>query len=186
MRSPAHLAACSARPGTRVPLTAALLAAALTGIGSVGAPAFAAVPQQRQGCAPDAAYSYGDIGESHLQGPPYSQGGPGQRLSIELTAGMAVSAILTGAASADLSAIVAGARTEVSASLGVTLTASLTYGDSWTVPSDVQEGYLAVGAASELMHWSYGEYNGACKWVVTESGSLNAPYHLPAFWAWTS
>jgi hypothetical protein len=137
-------------------------------------------------CPPDAAFSYGNVSYSHIQGPPYSQGPAGHHLSIQITAGMTMTATATITGSGSVSAIVAGARVDVSASLAVSLTASVTYGDTWTVPNGVKQGYLAAGAASRRMNWTHGQYNGACQWIVDGHGTLNAPYHLPAFWSWTT
>lgn len=164
-------------------LAAAVLALALALLDTGSAQAATAAPR---GCAPDPDFSYTNVSYSHIQGPPYTQGGPGHHLSIALSAGMTVTATATGTVSIGLSAIVAGAKADVSASLAVSFTASVTYTDSWTVPSNVTQGFLAAGASSRVMRWSHGRYNGACAWIVDGSGTLNAPYHLPAFWSWTS
>jgi hypothetical protein len=93
---------------------------------------------------------------------------------------------MTGSYSGGVSIVVANADYQVSALLAVTLSASVTYSDSWTVPAGVHQGYLDAGAVSDRMNWSHGSYNLGCAWIVNGSGVLNAPYHLPAFWSWTT
>ena len=137
-------------------------------------------------CPRDTAFSYTAVAGSHIAAVPYAQGGPGHTLSIQLTAGAQVTATVTGSVSGGISAIIAGAQAEVSGSLATSLSAAITYGDQWTVPSGVTQGYLAAGATSDRMNWSHGSYNGGCKWIVDAHGTLNAPYHMPAFWNWTT
>ncbi len=138
------------------------------------------------GCAPDAGFTFSAPVASHIAALPYNQGGPGHTLSISLTAGMTVQAQVGGSVTGGVSVLVASAQEQVSASLSVALTASVTYGDTWPVPLTAHQGYLDVGAASDSMSWTRGSYNGACVWIMNSRGTLNAPYHLPAFWSWTS
>jgi len=164
----------------------AVIAAIVAVLSMVLAPAALASPNRPSGCPADPAFSFSGVRSSHIAGVPYSQGPPGHTLSIQLYAGIAVTATFTGSVSGGASILVASADTQVSAALAVSLSASVTYGDSWTVPAGVQQGYLDAGATSDYMNWSRGSYNGACVWVTTASGTLNSPYHLPAFWSWTS
>ena len=134
----------------------------------------------------DAAFTYTKVTSSHLAGVPYSQGPAGHTLSIQLAAGVTVTATAQITGGFSLSAVVAGAQAQVSSALAIALSASVTYADAWTVPSGAHQGYLDAGAASDAMLWSHGQYNGACVWTVNGSGTLNSPYHLPAFWSWTT
>ena len=164
-----------------------LLVAAFLAVSSLlGAPAALASQRQPLGCPADPAFSFSGVRASHIAGVLYSQGPPGHTLTIQLTAGISVTASYTGTVSGGASILVASAQTQVSASLALSLSASVTYGDSWTVPLGVQQGYLDAGASSDYMSWTKGSYSGGCVWVVSARGTLNSPWHLPAFWSWTS
>lgn len=162
---------------------AALISVALSLV--VATPAGAATRTGTQACPPDPDFSYTNVRFGHIEGPPHSQGPAGHHLTISITAGMTLTATATVTGSWSVSAIVAGAKVDVSASLALALTASVTYGDTWVVPAGVTQGYLAAGAASKVMDWTHGQYAG-CRWVVDGHGTLDAPYHLPAFWSWTT
>ena len=163
------------------------LVAAVVAVVSLGlAPAASASTARPNACPADPAFSFSGVRSSHIAAVPYSQGPGGHLLSIQLSAGISATATFTGTVAGGASILVASADTQVSASLAVSVTANVTYGDSWTVPAGVSQGYLDAGASSDYMNWSKGSYNGACAWVVSASGTLNSPYHLPAFWSWTS
>jgi hypothetical protein len=168
----------------RVKASAVIAAASLALVGIAAGPALA----KPAGCPPDVAYAYSAVTPSHIEatGVPYSIGGAGHHLGINLYAGVQVTASISGTATVSASALIAGAQVAVNASLAVTLSASVTYTDTWDVPLNVHEGYLGAGAISDAMHWTRSSYNGACKWLVNASGTLNAPYHMPAFWSWTT
>ena len=170
----------SARDRLRTLGVVSSLVTSLLGIGAGTASASA------MGCPPDKGFSYGAVTASHIAAVRPSQGPSGHTLGIALTAGIAVTATLTGSISGGIGVVVANAQVQVSGSLAVSITASVTYTDSWTVPPGVRQGYLDVGAISDHMNWSHGYYNGACRWIVDSSGTLNAPYQLPAFWSWTT
>jgi hypothetical protein len=169
----------NARP-TLLPVLVTALALTLVGVATNPA---AAAPAR---CLAADSYSYSNVRASHVTVIPYVQGDPGHTLSIQISAGTTIQASLTGTATGGISAVVAGAQTSVSASLSVAMTASVTYGDSWTVPTNVHHGYLDVGASSDAMTWKHGYYTPTCTWVIDHTGTLNSPWHLPSFWSWTT
>lgn len=140
-------------------------------------------PHSPDGCSPDAGYSYNSVRSYLYDMVPYSQGPGGHTLSIQITAGVSVTGTVGGQVSGDVNAIVAKAKVDVNASIALQLTASVTYGDSWTVPSTWRWGYLHAGANRDTMNWEYGYYNGACQYIVSRRGTANLPYHIPAFWS---
>jgi hypothetical protein len=141
---------------------------------------------QTDGCPPDPDFHYTNVTYSHIVVGLPSSGTPGLDLTIAFKVGATVAATATGTVSGGINAIVAGARVDVSASLSVSMTAEITYSGSWRVPSGVHVGYLATGAQSRSMNWSYGSYSLGCQWIVHSTGTLRAPYQIPAFWTWTT
>ncbi len=170
-------------PRNRPCLLAAIVAALALVLGVTAAGPAAAAPAR---CLPEDSYTYRNVKASHVTVVPYVQAGPGHTLSIQLSAGTTITAGLTGTATGGLSAVVAGAQASVSASLSVSMTATVTYGDTWTVPASAHQGYLDVGASSDSMTWKHGHYAASCSWVIDSTGTLNSPWHLPAFWSWTT
>jgi hypothetical protein len=164
------------------PALRALVAAAVALPLVLAGPAASA---QTAGCPPDPDFHYTNVKASHIAAL-YHQGDPGETLNLSLIVGVTVTATATGTVSGGLTAIVAGARVDVSASLAVSLAVSATASSTWTVPTTVHQGYLAMGAVSQSMSWTHGSYTLACRWVVDGAGTLNAPYHLPASWHWTT
>ena len=172
-----------ARSRSRLQVRALVVLTLVTSLIGIGAGTALAKPM---GCPPDPAFSYSNVAASHIAGVSYAQGGPGETIGSSLTAGITVTAQMTGSYSGGVSVVVANAQYQVSASLAVALTAAVTYSDTFPIPLTVHQGYLDAGASSDHMAWSHGSYNQGCVWIVNGSGYLNAPYHLPAFWHWTS
>jgi hypothetical protein len=134
-------------------------------------------------CAPDAGYSVSNAVHNYKDLVPYASAPGGHTLSITITAGASVSATFSGSVEGGASAIIASAKAQWGLSFALTLTASVAYSDSWTVPSTWSSGQLHAGADRKSFKWTYGSFNGACQWIVSRSGTSNAPYHLPAFWS---
>jgi len=171
-------------------LAASLVAA--TSLICLGAlPASAAPVDARlahpDGCPPDGSYAYSGVTNQYVDIVPPASGSPGTPLTINLTAGLGITGTVGGQVSGDVNAIVAGAQASVNASLSLSWTASVTYsGGPWTVPNGVHVGYLHAGGQRESMTWQYGSYTGACRWVVSRSGTARLPWQAPAFWHTTA
>ncbi|MDI5966184.1 hypothetical protein [Streptantibioticus silvisoli] len=134
------------------------------------------------GCVSDAGYDITSHSHHYKDMVPSAEGEGGQSLTITLTAGLSVSASITGSAAFSESAIIASAKETIGLTFTGTLSASVSYGSTWAVPSSDSVGYLHAGADEQYVHWNYGQYNGACTWVVSKSGTGYLPYHLPTFW----
>jgi hypothetical protein len=149
-------------------------------LGATPAMAQVAAPE---GCPPDPTYSYSGV-SSHNVGmvPPASAPG-GHTLSIAITAGTSVTGTVGGQVEGSVNAIVAGAKAQVNSSIALKLEASVTYKDTWTVPSSWRLGYLHAGAHRDEMTWKYGHYKANCAWHTDRSGTAKLPYHIPAFWS---
>jgi hypothetical protein len=123
-------------------------------------------------------------GSEHINLVPRSSGSPGTDLSITLTAGATATATFTGALQTEESAIIASAKETISASIALSLTASITYTFHWKVPANYgKTGYLHVGAQRDIFSWKYG-YNDPpkCHFLRVKSGRSHAPYNLPYSW----
>jgi hypothetical protein len=152
-----------------------------------GVPAFAGGGAVPNTCQPDYTYVYGSVYSNNVDMVPPASAPSGHTLSIQISAGLSITGTVEGQVSGDLSAIVVGAQASVSASISYTLSASVTYGDSWTVPRSVSVGYLHAGAAHDHMIWRFGHTSGNCQtWIVDRSGTANLPYRIPAFWSTTA
>jgi hypothetical protein len=137
------------------------------------------------GCAPDADYSWSRTSSNKADMVPYATAPGGHTLSITITVGASISASIGGQLETDESVLIASAKESINAQISATLTASVSYSDSWKVPDDASYGELHAGANQYFSHWSYGHYTPACTWVVTSSGNANMPWHIPAFWSVT-
>jgi len=137
------------------------------------------------GCPPDYDYSWSSTSSNKVDMVPYATAPGGHTLSITLTAGASVSISIGGSLETTQSVLVLSAQESINANITGTLTASVSYSDSWTVPSGASYGELHVGANRYNSHWSYGHYTPACNWLITSSGTANMPWHLPAFWSVT-
>ena len=163
-------------------LTHAAVACAVTSgmlVVGTGGTAFA-------GGAPEYTYAFSHKSVYDYNMVPASSAPPGHTLSIQLTAGLSVTATIGGEVSGEASAIVAGLKASVNASVAMTLTASVTYGDSWKVPAGVTRGYLHAGAERQKADWVYERLTPACAWQTVRSGTANVPFHIPAFWSTTT
>lgn len=148
----------------------------LVGAGTVGAGAAWA------GCAPDAGYSTYGLAYHDVDMVSYSSAPGGHTLSIAISKGTTTTATISGSATAEEGIIIASAKETFGISLAKSWTASVTYTDSWKVPSSWSRGQLHAGSEHATYHWQYGQYNGACKWIVARSGTMSTPHHEPAFW----
>jgi hypothetical protein len=137
------------------------------------------------GCAPDYNYSWSNTSSNKFDMVPYATAPGGHTLSITLTAGASVSITIGGSLETSQSVLIASAKESINASITGTLTASVSYSDSWTVPSGASYGELHAGAKRYFSHWSYGHDTPACTWLVTSTGNANMPWQLPAFWSVT-
>ncbi len=164
------------RLASRFIVLSLLASSAVAASAAVSAPALA-------GCAPDAAYSVTNAVYNHKDMVSYSSAPGGHTLSITITAGLSVTATFSGALQTEESIIIASAKETWGLSFALTLSASIAYSDSWTVPSTWAHGQLHAGADRKSFHWSYGHFAPTCSWVVVRSGTSIAPYHVPAFWS---
>jgi hypothetical protein len=123
-------------------------------------------------------------GSDRINMVPRSSGSPGTDLSITLTGGATVTATFTGALQTEESAIVASAKQTISASIALSLTASISYTFHWLVPKNYgKTGYLHVGARRDIFTWRYGYNNPPrCGFHAIRSGTSHAPYSLPYSW----
>jgi hypothetical protein len=123
-------------------------------------------------------------GSEHINLVPRTSGSPGSELTITLTAGASATATFTGALQTEESAIIASAKETISASIALSLTASIAYGFKWKVPENYgKTGYLHVGAQRDIFSWKYGYNNPPkCHFLRVKSGRSHAPYNLPYTW----
>ncbi|BBH16317.1 hypothetical protein Back2_06040 [Nocardioides baekrokdamisoli] len=150
-------------------------AGGLVALGPTALPAFA-------GCAPEESYGTANGSHNYKDLVPYVSAPGGHTLSITISAGISVSATVSGDISFDESAILFSAHQSLGVSVSASLSAGITYGDSWTVPATWTRGQLHAGADRESFTWQYLELQPTCKERVVGSGTANAPYHIPAFW----
>lgn len=137
------------------------------------------------GCAPDYGYETTGTGTYKYDMVPPAYRDPGQTLSISITAGLSVTGSIGGSVEGDESVIFATAKETVNASIAVSLTASVTYSASKTVPSGVHWGEEHAGATQQRFSWDYGHLTSACHWVKDRTGTGHEPYHIPSFWMTT-
>jgi hypothetical protein len=140
-----------------------------------------------QGCAPDRGYAYTPPTSRTFDIVPPATGTPGTPLSVQIAVGLGVIGTVGGSVSGDVSAIIAGAQAQISSSISLSWTASVTYtAGPWTVPAGVHLGALHAGAERDSFTWQYGSYNGACKWILSRSGPIDVPWRAPYIWHTTS
>ena len=140
-----------------------------------------------QGCAPDRGYAYTPPTSRTFDIVPSATGTPGTPLSVQIAVGLGVIGTVGGSVCGDVSAIIAGAQAQVSSSISLSWTASVTYtAGPWIVPAGVHVGALHAGVERDSFTWQYGSYNGACKWIVSRSGPVDVPWRAPYFWHTTS
>lgn len=135
-------------------------------------------------CPPDADYGFTAIAHNYVDMVTSSEGSPGTGLSITLNAGKATTYTAGATLSTSEDFFIGSAQQQVNASIAKTVTNTTTHGFAWTVPSNYgANGYLHVGGDREASHWTYGQYNPSCQWVVTNSGATaQLPYHAPVSW----
>jgi hypothetical protein len=135
-------------------------------------------------CSPsDYYYHTTKTGSDNHDMVPETSGQPDTDLSITLTAGLTVTATFTGALQTEESAIIASAKETISASIALSLTASVAYGYHWLVPSNYgKTGYLHVGAQRDKMSWNWGHDTSTCGFTVLKTGTSTAPWDLPYSW----
>ncbi|MFJ9120836.1 hypothetical protein ACIRJO_35575 [Streptomyces sp. NPDC102394] len=160
---------------------AALLA--LVAVGTTSAQAATSMPVHPNNCGTETAYQFGTPKSEHIGMVPPSSAPGGHTLGITLTAGSSITGTISGSATAEESVIVAKAKETLGVSVALSLTASVSYSDTWKVPSSWRKGYLHAGADRDTVSWNYGHYGSGCKWVIVRKGVAKLPYHIPAFWS---
>jgi hypothetical protein len=168
-----------------VALVGASAALALLGTTQLTGVAFAdstgkAAPRIANGCPPDPGYAFSAVKHKYHDMVSSVEGTRDETIGIAITKGKTVTGTVTGTVTAEESAIFASAKESVSLSLAKAITTQVTYSATWKVNTSV--GYLHAGADEKSMHWEYGSYNGACKWIVSRQGTAVFPYHVPTFW----
>lgn len=129
--------------------------------------------------APDAGYSY--VGRSITHIDHYrATGTQGMLLTVSVNSGVTLTGSVGGQVSGDLSAIIAGAKAQVDASIALSKTVGASASASWTVPT--ASGWLAVGATAQSGNWQYGYFDCTGRWVVQRSGSYRLPTIAPSFY----
>jgi len=136
-------------------------------------------------CPANPGYDVQNTGWNGVDMVPPAYGGPGQTLTISLTAGLSVTGSIGGSVEGDAGVIFATVKTSINASISASLTAAITYTGSAKVPGNANYGEEHVGARSQNFNWQYGHYLGNCSWVVSRSGSGHEPFQLPFFWMTT-
>jgi len=141
-------------------------------------------PVPLAGCSLLYGYKYGSKVSHLVDMVPPARAQGGHTLSIAITAGLSLSATVTGQVSGDVNAIIAGASTTFGVSYGLTLTAQVTYTDTWTVPSTWAWGSLHAGGSKDSMSWTYGYYSGnPCTYKTQRTGNADLPWKIPSFWS---
>lgn len=156
---------------------------ALVAVGTSSAQAATPSAVHPDNCGTESSYEYSAVKSQHVGMVPPSSAPGGHTLGITLTAGTSITGTISGSVQGEQSIIVAGAKETLGLSFALSMTASVSYSDSWKVPSSWRKGYLHAGADRDTMNWQYGHYGANCKWVVTRHGVAKLPYHLPAFWS---
>ncbi|MEU2778452.1 hypothetical protein ABZ646_37640 [Streptomyces sp. NPDC007162] len=156
---------------------------ALLAVGTTSAYAAAPATVHPNNCGTESSYEFSSPKSARIGMVPPSSAPGGHTLSITLTAGTSVTGTITGSLQTEESAIVASAKQTVGVSFALTMTASVSYGDTWKVPASWRKGYLHAGADRDTMNWNYGHYGAGCKWVIVRKGVAKLPYHIPAFWS---
>lgn len=162
---------------------AAVGTSALMLVGVAGLPgnAFAATVHP-DGCPADPGYSFSAVTHTYHDMVSSVEGTRDTTIGIALLRGRTVTGTVTGTVTTEESAIFASAKESVSLSLAKAITTSVTYSGTWKVPHSTKVGYLHAGADEKHMKWTYGSYNGACKYHVSRHGTATFPYHVPTFW----
>ena len=128
-------------------------------------------------CTTQAIYQVENTGTSLLATwflPARAQGG--HTLSITDHGQVSqLTASVGGSVEADASAIVASAKASINASVAFTLSASVSYGDSWTVPSSWAWGDLHAGATSQNFNWQYGTIQSNCVFAAARQRFRQRP-----------
>ncbi|WP_405950740.1 hypothetical protein OG588_35025 [Streptomyces prunicolor] len=156
---------------------------ALVAVGTTTAQAATSTTNRPNNCGTGSVYDFGTPKSARIGMVPPSSAPGGHTLGITLTAGTSITGTISGTVSGEEGIIVAKAKESVTASIALTMTASVSYSDSWKVPASWRKGYLHAGADRDTVNWSYGHYGANCKWVVTRHGVAKLPYHIPAFWS---
>jgi hypothetical protein len=155
-------------------------------LAAIGAMSFVApVPANAstQSCPPDYDYTWSQTSSNHIDMVSYATAPGGHTLSISIARGDSIGTTVGGSLQTGTDVLIASAKVEVSASISQSITATVTYTDSWTVPSGASYGELHAGASRYYSHWTYGHYTPTCSWVVNATGTANMPYHVPTFWS---
>ncbi len=131
-------------------------------------------------CAPE--YSY-----THTSATPIfmdvkkSYGGPGVALSISIAAGVTLQAQISGTVGFEASAVIASAKTTYGLSFSASVTATATFSGSWTIPKNVKEGWIAIGAKADRTNWKKYQQMGNCTDKLIGSGTAKMPWKFPYF-----
>lgn len=157
------------------------VAVAVVGANVAAAAPAVAEPGRPLACAPDPSYHFSNVSSSSIEMVPRNYGQHGTTVGITITVGTSVTGTIGGSYTTGVSVLVADAKVSVNASIAWTLSASVSYSGSFTVPASQSTGWIAAGAQSNSMNWQYGSYNGACTWIVSRTGTAKLPYHVPYF-----
>ena len=129
-------------------------------------------------CPPETDVSFSNIKTGTIADEiVFGQGGV--TLSISESSGTTVTGTVGGSGTFSLSAIIAGAQTQVNASIAYSKTTTVTRGGTWTVPTSVSQGWLADGAQTRHFSWKQFRQNGNCTSTVTGTGTANMPVVAP-------
>jgi hypothetical protein len=159
---------------------AAGASAAIAALGLFGPASGAEASVHPDSCQQVYDYSYSSVVTSSIKSPDKTvYGQSGVTLSITEQSGTTTTGTVTGTGSYTVSAVVFSAQGQVSTSIALSKTATVSRGGSWTVPASQSQGWLADGAQGRKMHWIYHKQNGNCTFTTLGSGTANLPTLAP-------
>ena len=109
-------------------------------------------------------------------------GGGGSHLSISLTKGTAATSTFSGSVETDIGFIIAEAKATFGYSYAKSVSYSVTYGTTWTVPTSWSVGYLHIGAQASSMDWEVYRYDYPCTVHVLRHGHAQLPWQAHYTW----
>jgi hypothetical protein len=130
-------------------------------------------------CVDNAGYKFSNVAVSYIAAFRI-YGGPHTTLTVSEARGTTVTGTITGALKTSASILIASAETTITTSIALAKTTTATVGGSWTTPTNAS-GWLAYGAQTRTMGWSYGHYvpKPACTYQALGGGSANLPTLAP-------
>lgn len=131
-------------------------------------------------CPPE--YSYTHSGNQTIfMDVKKNYGGRGVALSISVAIGVTVQAQISGSVAFEASAVIASAKTTYGLAFSASMTTTATFGGSWTVPTNVAEGWIAIGARANSTSWKKYQQMGNCTDKLIGSGTDKLPWKFPYF-----